>query len=445
MRRKNTTVRTVFFVILLEMVALPLLTYEHIIYLSLFNTLFLLVMAAKNLLTEVKAVYVAILGYAVMGFFDIFKYNIFNGILEDRAHLLTAYWMFISFFIFLSMYLITSFIFKRKQKILIVSTSKIKYIVIPLAIVFLLLYSASASAELNTNNPLAVLAGFFPKAITVVSFYFYLRTKKIFYFFIFLFFLVFSFNEISRRVYISFIFIVLPIILSYIHLRYGKMKGVHKFVISIIFIGAFIFMNFLRADYDFGEGKVEGDEMTSMVNYMLEFKAVDTFDNTAFVIENFPSKYDYYYGETYFAILVQFLPRSIWENKPVSFGAPLGLLKKVGIREFSIKTWRNEVNGLSFSPGFLGEAYANFGVFGMIFLSSIFGIATKIFDKMVHSNEVLNDVKMLPYMSAYSSFFLILRGDLLMATYYSILFYLFISLILVIGKRTVLIRGEHEN
>jgi hypothetical protein len=199
----------------------------------------------------------------------------------------------------------------------------------------------------------------------------------------------------------------------------------------ISFIGIFFYMNFLRADMDIGEGYEEGAEFNNTINYMMQLTALDTYDNTAYLLSNFPSKYDYYYGETYAALFVQFIPRSLWEGKPVGLGGPLGLLKNAGIREFTKAKWVREARGISYSPGFIGEAYANFGVIGIFILSILFGLGTKFFDSNVRLEEVLENPVQMANTAWYGSFFLLLRGDMVMALYYSALFYLFLRMWLV--------------
>lgn len=420
-------------IIVIQLFILPFAPYVIIAYLALFNAVLLFIVAITKLLGGIKALYLVLLGYGLLAFFDIFKFSVMlENVKITDSHLDTVYWIYISFTIFLISYILTNVTRRFQKKSVVLSMKRLKIIVLPIALISI------GVLFLNTSDsPIMLLISFFPKALTVLFFYQFVVTKQYKYLSLTIILFLMSFSEISRRVYITFFFILLPIIMSFVHIRYKKIKNSYKFLFASIFIFIYIFMNTLRSDFQFGKGYVQGDKLTSTINYMMQFRAIDTFDNTAFVIENIPDEYDYYYGETYLAILVQFIPRSIWEDKPVSFGAPLGLLKKAGIREFSIDKWKNIINAFSYSPGFLGEAYANFGFTGIIILSMLFGIISKVYDLNINTNEAISDVNILPYLAFLSSFFLILRGDMLMATYYSILFFLFLKLIIFISKRRI--------
>ena len=74
------------------------------------------------------------------------------------------------------------------------------------------------------------------------------------------------------------------------------------------------------------------------------------------------------YGSTYFLWLITPVPRAIWEEKPiVRIGGILG----------STVFGTRESNGIP--PGFVGEAYLNFGWFGIPLAASLFGVIIRRF------------------------------------------------------------------
>ena len=427
---KDRQLIIIFGLFLFQLILVLFLDYVSIIYLSLVSTLILLGVSMKNLTGKITGIYVALLGYAVLGFFDIFKFNtVFSKhFVITESHYKAAIWIYFGFVLFLGTYLLSNQRKKIDKPLKIrVNRQKILFIVFPICLVILFFYN-SLILLYDSHSPYLLLLSFFPKSATVIAFYMYLKVKKPIYLIYFLIFILFSFSEVSRRIYITLAFILVPIFMSYIINKHGRIKTSYKFIVIIFFGFAFFFMNYLRADWEGSDWGSNQGKLQSTVNYMLQFKAIDTFDNTAFVLENIPSKYRYYYGSTYTAILFQFIPRSLWADKPVGFGAPLGLLKKAGDREFTVEKWKRKTNMFSYSPGFLCEAYANFGNVGMVLISILFGFLTKAFDRKVTFRTVIRDFDKLPYLAFFSSFFLILRGDFIMAVFFSLLFFIYLWL-----------------
>jgi oligosaccharide repeat unit polymerase len=415
------------------MALLPLWDLRQLVNSALVTTGCLVLISGYKLMQQIRAYYFVLLGYGVMAFLDVWKHNFFfNSHYELRPNYDWAiYWTYVSCLIFLLSYQFGTIKIKVPQ--VRISHIKTKFIALPLSVAFLvfyLLYQETVNV-FSTFHSVLVLVSFIPKACAVLMFYLFVRYRKWEYLLWFIVLLSLSFTEGTRRVYITMFLVCLAIGYAHIIKTKGRIYGRYKVMALISFIGIFFYMNFLRADMDIGEGYEEGAEFNNTINYMMQLTALDTYDNTAYLLSNFPSKYDYYYGETYAALFVQFIPRSLWEGKPVGLGGPLGLLKNAGIREFTKAKWVREARGISYSPGFIGEAYANFGVIGIFILSILFGLGTKFFDSNVRLEEVLENPVQMANTAWYGSFFLLLRGDMVMALYYSALFYLFLRMWLV--------------
>jgi hypothetical protein len=79
------------------------------------------------------------------------------------------------------------------------------------------------------------------------------------------------------------------------------------------------------------------------------------------------------WGLTYFTQLVNPIPRAIWPGKPVA-DAGLILARAYGAVD------KNGEATLTNSPGFLGEAWLNFGFFGVLVIPAIAGILVRAWD-----------------------------------------------------------------
>lgn len=389
-----------------------------------------------RLMHEIKAYYFMLLGFGVMAFLDIWKHNFF---FNSNYHLRpnydwAIYWTYISCLIVLVSYKFKTLSIKVPDGT--ISRVKTLYIALPISLLILVVYLVSLQeSDVNsTSHAVLGMFSFMPKACAMLFFFLFVRYKKWSYFILFVALLALSFTEGSRRVYIAMFVICLTVSFAYIVQKYGHIPGRFRAMLFVSFLGIFFYMNLLRSDMEI-EGYEEGNPIGNAINYMMQLRALDTYDNTAYILTNIPSRFRYYYGETYAAIFVQPIPRGIWASKPVGLGGPLGLLRYAGIRDFTKEKWLEHANGTSYSPGFIGEAYANFGKAGIIVLSILFGLGTKLFDRNVKAEAALRSPVQMANSAWYASFFLLLRGDMMMAIYFSLLFYIFLRLWLFVVAR----------
>ena len=232
-------------------------------------------------------------------------------------------------------------------------------------------------------------------------------------------------TDVSRRAYIA---LFLPILIALVTIYYDRArsrgasisKGIKWSVFGLLAV-LFIFLNALRSDHDFGDGFNADDRIANTLTYILTLRSVDTFDNTRFILENTPDEWDYFWGETYAAVLVAPIPRAWWPEKPVSLASQLGMIRSTGITRFDGDAWR-DVNRFSLSPGFSGEAFANFGFFGLILLPVAWAFIACRFDV----RRICADVnpQTIPFIFFITTFVLLSRGDFYVSINYQIFIFL---------------------
>jgi hypothetical protein len=79
---------------------------------------------------------------------------------------------------------------------------------------------------------------------------------------------------------------------------------------------------------------------------------------------------------TYFTQLVNPIPRAIWPNKPVA-DAGLIMARAYGAVD------KNGEPTMTTSPGFLGEAYLNFGFVGLLIIPAAAGVIVGAWDRLL--------------------------------------------------------------
>ena len=82
------------------------------------------------------------------------------------------------------------------------------------------------------------------------------------------------------------------------------------------------------------------------------------------------------YGLTYLTQLVNPIPRAVWPSKPVA-DAGLIVARAYGAVD------RNGEPTMTTSPGFLGEAYLNFGFLGLLIVPALAGVIVRAWDRLL--------------------------------------------------------------
>jgi len=272
-------------------------------------------------------------------------------------------------------------------------------------------------------------------------------------FFAFIISLLF-FEVSSRRFYISSFFVYLfDLIVFFRQIGASKLKcqlnelgfrfsvpSRYRVIFSAALLGIFGYLVYRRAGRDFTDDITFGLNFDTLV---AAFSNIDTFWNTAFVFDGFPDRFSFFFGETYLALLVAYIPRTLWEEKPVSMSAQLGYFVRTGDPGFSLLGW-HEVNQFSLSTGMIGEAFANFGWVGVFFMPLLFAIVAKWLAYKISFNQVSRYMYILPFLSSGITAF---RGDAYTSLHYSIvlMFGMWIFYRLFGRKTTRTLRGGVEN
>ncbi|MFM7012902.1 MAG: hypothetical protein ACKO0Z_26835 [Betaproteobacteria bacterium] len=402
---------------------------------SVIVSLFFMSVAISRLVSgDFSALWASLLGFFGLCIIDIAKYYYIDaekvGWIGSEMYRWTSLWIWMALLLFIIAYAFTrryagaSKIVQKKAisfewrygGATIWRLAKIS--ILPLSLVV----SAFSSGGSYLSVVLSGLGKGIPCTLVVVGLLIRDRTAVL----VGLFSLIAGFSDSSRRAYIA---IAIPIIItwlvSYSSSNFGREKKSRKKIkyITLASLAAlFFFLNFLRSDHNFGEEYNPDDRMANTWSYITTLRSIDTFDNTAFIISNFPKNWNYYYGETFASILTSPIPRSWWSEKPAGFSAHLGLMRRLGYRGFDEDLWLS-INQFSLSPGFVGEAYANFGFLGIIFGSIFWGSLAGVYDSRWPVKDVT--VLSLPMLLMISAFMLVPRGDFFSALNYQIFLFVF--------------------
>ena len=258
--------------------------------------------------------------------------------------------------------------------------------------------------------PLFSIVGHLVKAFILIFFYLWIVTEKRKYLYVALILFSFGVFDTSRRAYVSLFIPCFLLYFEYVRMKNKKISLRLKILSIAALVVLFFYLNWLRSEHDFGEGYQESDRIANTMDYIVTLRSIDVFYNTGFLINNIPDRYGYFYGKTYLSIAVGLIPRSVWPEKPVSLGSILGLMIRYNVGDFDEAMWEKSQQ-YSLSPGFIGEAYANFGYYGIVFASLILGFIAAIFDKKILKSSLLSP-HIFPWSVWLGSFILLHRGSL---------------------------------
>lgn len=313
------------------------------------------------------------------------------------------------------------------------SNVKIDYLVLPLTGLLLLVYMLFR----NEYGSYFGIVGYYLKASIIFFFAIMLKMRKIRYALLVVLLIVLGVDDTSRRAYVVIFIPMLMIFISDWNQRRYISALKMKILVSVLFVVLFVFLNYLRSDHDFGDGYVKGDKVGNTISYIRDLKSVDTFYNTVYIFENFPGRFKYYLGETYLSVFVGLIPRSIWPSKPVGLAAPLGLMQLYGVQEFDMNLWIKS-NQYSLSPGLVGEAHANFGYFGAVFIFVALGVIAKFFDARYKKRIMIGEMYSLHILPVFPTFMLLSRGDFYSAVLYGTFVSLFVYCMVRIVRKDIM-------
>jgi hypothetical protein len=167
-----------------------------------------------------------------------------------------------------------------------------------------------------------------------------------------------------------FMFFSLLILVHYV-VRPIRLRSVLLFAAAGIFL-VFPAFNALRQSPD-AVGYQE-----AWVTYLEPTRAIDTaaqrfsgIEPLVFIVRDTPRVMDYQLGRTYMNVLVSWVPREIWPEKPV-----------LGFGQIFTPLYLGHVFepvGTTYAPTIFGEAYVNFHVIGIILVAVLGGIFLRAF------------------------------------------------------------------
>jgi oligosaccharide repeat unit polymerase len=409
--------------------------FNFIVIISLFIFLFISFYVYKNIFIQINGYLFVLLGFAVFVFLDIIKSSIIvfdDRMLEEPTEILTVVFFYLSFILFLIGYHSSKFqiLELNTEKSYDSNNFKICPIKLDILIILVILFSPFFIYFFSdsTNNYLLTLA-IVPKALLIITLFTYLKYGKKKYLIATIILSLFSLFEVSRRIYVTVFIMALIMILNYVNKKSIEYKRKTKIILTICFVFFFIFLNYLRSEHDFGLGFSPDDKIANTINYIVTLKSIDIFYNTGYTLETVPENFGYLYGTSYLTVLLGFVPRAIWSDKPISYSADLAYRQRTNFIISSTDDWYS-VNQYSLSTGFIGEAHANFGYLGIFIFSYLLGFFTKYIDSKNYNRLLFEDAKFLPYISIYPFLVLILRGDFYTASIFPIMLFIWLKILL---------------
>jgi len=122
-------------------------------------------------------------------------------------------------------------------------------------------------------------------------------------------------------------------------------------------------------------GRNEGRVDLAAINDT-EYVGTEMFRELLFIIRAEDRDMPLQYGLTYFTQLVNPIPRAIWPGKPVG-DAGLILARAYGA------VFKSGEPSMTVAPGFVGEAYMNFGILGVIMIPAVAGAVVRAWDRLL--------------------------------------------------------------
>ncbi|WP_144505656.1 O-antigen polymerase [Bacillus mycoides] len=268
-------------------------------------------------------------------------------------------------------------------------------------------YKDTVTFEADISETLIINKYFFSISIFLVSYYLYkVKNVKIKWSTIITMGILLSLLLIVKNPFVEKRNALGPIYLSLCFFIFERKLNVNKFflwltlVLIILFPLSSIFTHSHFGLEDLFNGSIELKDYLNELNYMEVFGSLhyDAWANFSATIA-YTRDYGFSFGKQLLGSLLFFIPREIWEAKPVSTGALIG--------DYLIGNYSMWFNNLS-NP-FPSEGYVNFGVFGVIFHALLLAIMGRYTKKLFLKQGYYS------YIAWYITIHLIflLRGDLM--------------------------------
>ncbi len=169
---------------------------------------------------------------------------------------------------------------------------------------------------------------------------------------------------------------LLPILMLLVSMHYLKKRiKFKKIAVFVLFVVISIpIFNVYRVVTDVSDVGVAGASVIAGLNVNEMMRHVVSrfygIDSLVYIIRDTPEVMDYQLGKTVAPLAVVWIPRAVWEDKPIiSFGKTFA---DTYYQDYFLGT------GTSASPTILGEAYINWHLPGMLIISLLCGIGIKM-------------------------------------------------------------------
>ncbi len=177
------------------------------------------------------------------------------------------------------------------------------------------------------------------------------------------------------------------------------LRRLYNFIITYIFSLLVLFPMF-EMFRNFDSNVLPSEQFLVMLTKVYTGMTYDSYQSFAFVLQNnFIT-----YGRQLIGVLFFWIPRSLWDAKPVGSGYTMARIYNLG--------WDN------ISMNFLGEGYINFGLFGIFIFMGILAVLMAVIDKKywVGYKGSIRTLFSPLYLLMFSNLTFFLRGDMMFGT-----------------------------
>jgi len=255
--------------------------------------------------------------------------------------------------------------------------------------------------------------------IYTVSIYliYFLITKKYkhMYILVLLLSLTYGFFSGSKSIFLG---IILSNMIIYHYLK-KRIKLTQIIIFILIVLIVFPFFNIYRNLDNFNDLKKGFKALTQITTIMNSFLSrFHDIDSLTYILRDTPNTMKFQYGKTILKLFVAWIPRSLWENKPIiSFAKIFG---ETYYAEFFKGT------GTAPSPTLIGEAYINFHIIGSFIISYIIGVFLRfIYEYLINKKYSFGSIFL--YSQIFLSLSMIWESDIV-PSIINILMIIFISI-----------------
>lgn len=136
------------------------------------------------------------------------------------------------------------------------------------------------------------------------------------------------------------------------------------------FVVGFFYAAYVVANRD--QGTADLDKAAAAAK---DYTGFEMFRELLYIVDVVPKEVDYQYGRSYANQVINPIPRYFWPSKPI-WDAGILLAKAKGhVNDAGVAYMTN-------SPGFIGEAYLNFGLVGVGLVPLVAGYVVKAWDRL---------------------------------------------------------------